>query len=42
MKKVVFVLVVLLSGCTVHFGVDYNGKSDISKTVESPNYRRAK
>jgi len=32
----------MLSGCTVHFGVDYTGKTDKSNTTESPNYRRVK
>ena len=29
-----------LTGCTVHFGIDYTGKTDKSNVSESPNFRR--
>lgn len=45
MEKVLAVIIfgimaVYLSGCTVHFGVDYTGKTDKSNVSESPNFRR--
>jgi hypothetical protein len=36
------IIVVWLSGCTVHFGIDYTGKTDKSNVSESPNFRREK
>lgn len=36
------IILVWLSGCTVHFGIDYTGKTDKSNVSESPNFRQAK
>ncbi len=42
MAILIAIVCVNLSGCTVHFGVDYTGKTDKSNVSESPNFRGAK
>ncbi len=34
------IIIVWLSGCTFHVGVDYTGKTDKSNVSESPNFRK--